>query len=122
LNILGIFNKIFTPGFPAAHKSMYLVIKLAADLGEYDTDHDVRILFLDTDGNELGAMEVSARFGRPPNGAVAEAQLILQVVDLALPKEGRYDFRLLINKDLKGVLPLDALAIPKPKQEDAPMG
>jgi hypothetical protein len=69
LNIMGIFDRIQSDKFPARHPSMFLVIKLSADLGEYDTDHDFRIMFLNTDGNELGAIEGGARFGRPENAA-----------------------------------------------------
>jgi len=35
LNVIGAFNTISTTDFPTQHPSMYLVAKIAAELGEF---------------------------------------------------------------------------------------
>jgi len=47
LNVLGVFNRIFSHKFPAKHHRLYVVIRMHAELGEFDTDHDLKVLFLE---------------------------------------------------------------------------
>lgn len=51
LNVMGIFNDIFSFNFPARHSSMHLVGKLGAELGEYGQTRNFTIKLLDEDGN-----------------------------------------------------------------------
>jgi hypothetical protein len=39
-------------------------------------------------------------------------------VDLLLPKAGRYEFRLIINRDVKGYLPIDVVLIDEPAGQE----
>ncbi len=118
LNILGIFNRIFVRGFPARHRTLYLVIRVAAALGEYDTKHDLKIVFYDEDGHELGAQNGELLIPRPDSGKQAQADLIIGITDLLLTKPGTYEFRLIINKDLKGSLPIDVILMKEETESD----
>jgi len=117
LNIHGIFNNIHASQFPTKHPMMYLVIKIAAELGEYDTDHDLKILFLDEDGEELAVITGTLRFGHPSKFGRAEAQLIIQVGNMPFPKPGRYEFRLVMNTHVLSVIPLDVIDTSQPDDQ-----
>jgi hypothetical protein len=103
--------------FPIKHKRLYLVIRIAAGLGEHDTQHRLKIVLYDEDAQEMGAQEGIIRFAFPKGGRQAEADLILEIADLTLPKRGRYEFKLIINQDVKATLPLDVdLLMPNTEQ------
>ena len=111
LNILGIFNKIFATNFPARHRQMFLVVRLVADLGEIRNKHDMRFLFVDEDGNELVNGGGNLNIEHPKDGQQALAEFIVDVVDLQLPKEGRYEFRLMLNRETRAVFPIEVIRV-----------
>ncbi len=116
LNVMGIFNDIYAQTFPARHSSMHLVAKLGAELGEYGQARDFTVKLLDADGNPI--FDLSGQFQVPPGGQgrKPEVNLILELKDLIFPKEGMYQFVLLVDKDHKGELSLyvNKLDTPKP--------
>jgi hypothetical protein len=109
LNVLGIFNQVYAPNFPAIHHSMYLVIRLVTGLGEFNDNHDMKIIFVDSDGNELIAQEGQIAIQKPEQGRQVQADLVLHINDLLLPKEGQYEFRLILNKEVRAEIPLDVI-------------
>jgi hypothetical protein len=117
LNVLGIFNIIKAKKFPVRHRTMYLVLRVAAQLGEYDIEHEMKILFLNQDGDELGRQEGNFTIPRPESGTQGTIDLIIEVGDLILPALGRYEFRLIINKDVKAVIPLDVVQVESPSEQ-----
>ncbi len=111
LNIIGAFNMIGADKFPAVSPPISLVARIAAELGEFGKDRDYNIILYDEDANELGKIE--GKFGFPQlkdKQRVSEANLVFSFVGLQLPKPGRYEFRLLVNDALLGVVPLDVVA------------
>ena len=119
LNVMGIFNDIYAQTFPARHSSMHLVAKLGAELGEYGQTRDFTVKLLDADANPIfdlaGQFQVpTGRQGRKP-----EVNLILELKDIVFPKEGTYQFVLLVDKDHKGELSLyvNRLDVPKAATE-----
>lgn len=106
LNVMGIFNDIYAQTFPARHSSMHLVAKLGAELGEYGQTRNFRVKLLDADGNPI--LDLSGQFQVPPGGQgrKPEVNLILELKDLIFPREGIYQFVLLVDKDQKGELSL----------------
>ncbi|MBL8117853.1 MAG: hypothetical protein JNJ78_10035 [Anaerolineae bacterium] len=115
LNVLGIFNRIYAADFPAIHASLYLVIRFIAELGEFETKHDVKIIFVDSDGRELSAASGQLELPKPEGGKQLQAELIIQISNLELPKAGGYEFRVIVNKDVKAILPLDVVMRPDEK-------
>lgn len=109
LNVLGIFNQIVAKEFPAKHRRLYLVVRLVAQLGEFQTQHDFKIAFFDEDGHELGGQQQKIEVPRPERGKQATLDLIVEVNDLLLPAPGRYEFKLIVNRDVKGSVPIDVI-------------
>lgn len=117
LNVMGVFDEIFSYSFPARHSSMHLVGKLGAELGEYGQKRDFKIVLLDEDANQV--MDVSGQFDIPTGGRgrKPEVNLILELKDIIFPKPGRYQFVLLVEKDHKCELSLYVNQIDVPKQQ-----
>jgi len=119
LNVMGIFNEIFSYNFPARHSSMHLVGKLGAELGEYGQTRNFTIKLLDEDANQV--MDITGQFDIPngERGRKPEVNLILELKDVVFPKPGIYQFVLLIDKDHKCELSLyvNKLESPKPAGE-----
>jgi hypothetical protein len=114
LNIIGAFNTIRAKRFPAVHPSMYLVAKIFAELGEFGRERDYSILFFDEDANELGRIEGRFTFPQPTaQQRHSEFNLIVAMRDIPFPKQGRYEFRLLVNDSLLGTVPLDIVELPQ---------
>jgi hypothetical protein len=119
LNVMGIFNDIYSFNFPARHSSMHLVCKLGAELGEYGQTRDFTVKLLDDDGNQI--MDVSGQFQIPKGerGRKPEVNIILELKDVVFPKSGSYQFVILVDRDHKGELSLyvNQLEQPKPVSE-----
>ena len=115
LNLMGIFNDIYAQNFPARHSSMHLVAKLAAELGEYGQTRDFTVKLLDADGNSI--FDLSGQLQVPPGGQgrIPEVNLILELKDITFPKEGFYQFVLLVDKDHKGELSIYVNKLPMSK-------
>lgn len=119
LNVMGIFNDIFSYSFPARHSSMHIVGKLGAELGEYGQKRDFKIVLLDEDANQI--MDISGQFEIPKGerGRKPEVNLILELKDVVFPKPGIFQFVLLVEKDHKSELSLyvNQIEAPKPPRE-----
>lgn len=112
LNIIGAFNTVAAKQFPAVHPSMYLVAKVAAQLGEYGKQYGYQIVFFDEDAEELGKIEGKVTFPVPKGRQRhSEFNLVLALRDIGFPKAGRYEFRLLMNDQILGVVPLDVIQV-----------
>ena len=117
LNIIGAFNRIYTDKVPAGVPAMYLVGKVAAGLGEFGKERTYEVLLLDQDANEMGKVDGTFRFLQPDkHDQTSEWNLVLALMGLVFPKEGRYEFRLLINDAIAGVAPLDIILRPNPQE------
>jgi hypothetical protein len=118
LNVIGAFNQIWVKRFPVVHPSMYLVAKVYGELGEFGKERDYTVLFFDEDANELGKMEGKFTFPQPKGQQpYSEFNLIVALRDVHLAKQGRYEFRLLVNDNLLGTVPLDVIKAPEVPQE-----
>jgi hypothetical protein len=119
LNVMGIFQVINAYNFPARHSSMHLVAKLAPELSEYGQKRTFTVILMDTDGNHV--LQISGEFDVPrgEGGKKPEVNIILDLKDVILPKPGRYQFVLLIDKDQKDELTLyvNQLETPQHAQE-----
>jgi hypothetical protein len=114
LNVLGVFNRIYGRDFPVIHRRLYLVIRMLSGLGEMDTKHDLKIVFLDEDGEELGSQQGEFEIPQPKSGKQAAADIVLEVSDLYLPQPGNYEFRLVVNREVKGIIPVEVVQAESP--------
>ncbi len=117
LNIIGAFNTVSAKEFPAVHPSMHLVAKVAAELGEFGKQFDYQIVFFDEDAEELGKLEGQFTFPVPKGKQRnSEFNLLLALRDLQFPRAGRYEFRLLVNDSVLGIVPLDVIRSEQPQE------
>ena len=112
-NILGVFSRINPPAFPYTHDTMYLVIRLVAELGEMVEKRRLRVILCDEDGNELANMEADFQVPHSEQGIRPEMSFILVLRNLELDKPGSYEFRLFIDEDQKETLPLVVSQVPE---------
>lgn len=104
LNVMGIFANIFAQKFPAQHPSMFLVIKLRPQLGEYGKERKITILLHDADGKQLLSLSNDVKVPEVIQGRIPEVNAILQFNNIVFEKPGVYRFILLVDKDHKGEL------------------
>jgi len=104
LNVMGIFANIYAQIFPAQHPSMFLVIKLRPQLGEYGKERKITILLQDADGKELLSLSNDIKIPEITQGNIPEVNAILQFNNIVFEKPGIYRFVLLVDKDHKGAL------------------
>jgi hypothetical protein len=107
LNVMGIFRNIYATSFPAQHASMVLIVKLAAELGEFGDERTLTIKLMDADGKELMRYTNPIQIPHPAGGQRPEVNAILAMNGIVFPAPGRYQFSVLVDKDVKGSLSLD---------------
>ena len=116
LNVMGIFKNIYASKFPAKHLSMTLVIKLGADLGEFD-ERKLTVKLLEADGKELMSLETPIVLPKLIPGQRPEINAIFQINEVVFPKAGRYQFSIFVDKDFKGSLPIDLILIESTEEQ-----
>jgi len=122
INVMGIFRNIYAVNFPAVHPSMALIIKLGAELGEYGDDRKLIVKLLDADGKELMNFENIIEVPQPEGGQRPEINAIFALNGIVFPTPGRYQFSVLIDRDVKGHIPLDVIELQPQKKLDKPAG
>jgi hypothetical protein len=119
LNVMGIFNDIYSPAFPARHAAMHLVATLGAELGEPGQTRNFTVKLLDEDGNQIFDLSGQIQIPKSEHGRKPQVNLILGLKDIVFPKPGIYQFVLLVEKDHKGDLSLylNKIEMPEPAGE-----
>lgn len=118
LNVIGSFNRIFSQQFPSRHPSMYLVVRIAADLGEFNQERNLAVILFDEDGQEKWKTPpIPFKISMPVGGGTGEFNAVINIQMMPFEKPGRYEFRVSVDRDLKGVIPLDLQLIPPPTEE-----
>ncbi len=97
LDVHGIFNDLFAPGFPAKQDRMILVLVLEWDRKD-EGRHKFKVDLLDPSGRPTltvdGHSDVDPRApDRPP----ARTRLILPMEEVVFPSPGRYTFRIQVK-------------------------
>ncbi len=114
LNIIGAFNRIFARQFPAKHGLLYVVIRFAVELGEFGKERTLSIILFDDDASEVWKIpDVKFTVQKPNDAHSGDFHPIIAIQNLEFPKPGRYEFRIFVNDDFKGSIPLDVALIEK---------
>ncbi|HEY7029279.1 MAG TPA: hypothetical protein VH438_16810 [Gemmatimonadales bacterium] len=93
LSVLGLFQHVWVPQFPAVHPRTHLVLRVRGRRTEIG-QHSLRIRFVDDAGTELLDGQGTVQFGEPPAGVTdVEAGAVL-VFDIPLPHPGGYAFEI----------------------------
>ena len=93
LNVMGIFDRLFAPQFPAVHRQLYLVTCMATDPEDEGQTRQLEIQLIDADGNVLTELKGEINFGI---GKQVFNQLHL-FQDLQFPAAGSYQFNIFFD-------------------------
>ena len=98
LNLLGLFDTIYSPKFPTVHPQMQLVIRFELHRVELGRSHKVEIHLVDEDGKKLFGIDGSITMQNPnPKAPVLHSDQIITINNLVIPRPGRYEFLILID-------------------------
>ena len=107
--MLGIFEHVWVQSFPAVHQRTHLVLRVRGRRTEIGV-HQLRIRFVDSNGETLLGGEGTVQFGEPAAGIVdVEASAVL-VFDIPLPRAGAYAFEITLDQGSALRVPLAASA------------
>jgi hypothetical protein len=111
ISVLGIFQHIWVPQFPAMHPRMHLVLRLKGKRTEVG-EHEVRIRLADEAHHEILGGNGTVTFAEPPAGVMdIEAGAIL-VFDVPFPHPGVYRFEITVDNDVKADVPITVSQLP----------
>src|SRR5712671_7676597 len=113
MSVLGIFQHIWVPQFPAMHPRLHLVLRLKGKRTEVG-EHAVQIRLVDEQGNESLGGSGNVTFAEPAAGVTEiEAGAIL-VFDVPFPHAGVYQFEITIDGEQKAAVPVTVSQLPPP--------
>ena len=115
LNVMGIFNQIWSKSFPAKHSTFHLIIKLCLELGEEpNREREIEIKLINEDATWERPLGPPRNFKFPEEripGFTPEFNLILGVRDMVFPEPGIYQFVVLVDGEQKGMCTLGLVKI-----------
>src|SRR5258707_8922306 len=91
MSVLGIFQHIWVPQFPAMHPRLHLVLRLKGKRTEVG-EHQVQIKLLDEDDAELLGGSGTVNFAEPPAGVTEIEAAAVLVFDVPFSRAGQYGF------------------------------
>jgi hypothetical protein len=109
LNLLGIFDAINAQDFPMAHPQMQLVMRFEADIAEAGKTKKLEIKLMDDDGKTLFVLNGGFTLGQGQSGEAMVSNQILTINMLKFENPGNYEFKILINDELKAEVPLKVI-------------
>ncbi|MBI5879619.1 MAG: hypothetical protein HZB53_18365 [Chloroflexi bacterium] len=112
LNMMGIFEQLYAPQFPAVHASMQLVMRIEATPFESGV-HPLRVAFSDADARELFAVPGTLAVPESRAGENVRVNQIFVFNGLVLPQPGRYEFIVSAGADELGRVPLHVATLPQ---------
>jgi len=92
IDILGVFDNINAPSFPARHKEMSVLTEAVLDRGEY-----LEVLKIDFNGQEKEVARSSVK--KEEKG---KHLFVHQITDMIFPDKGDYFAKIYINDNLVG--------------------
>jgi hypothetical protein len=105
LSVLGIFEHIWVPKFPAVHPRLHLVMRLKGRRTELGK-HEILIRLVDDENEEIISSDGTVDFSEPPAGVLEiEAGTVL-VFDVPFSRPGRYEFFITVDNTIECSMPL----------------
>lgn len=106
LNMLGVFDTIWTKRIPAVHPQCSIVLRIRFD-GVERGEHKVAVNFVDADGKHLiPPAKGTININFPDEQRSGSANLIFNIQRLKLEKHGEYSIDLAIDGRQEASLPL----------------
>lgn len=107
LNIMGIFQEINAPSLPFPLPQMYLVLTFEAGPAEFGSEKQLRVVLVDSDGNERMSLEGQVKVPRPlRRGAPAYINEAIGLAGVPFDRAGDYHFAALVGGETKETVPL----------------
>jgi hypothetical protein len=114
LNIMGIYNVIQVPGFPAIYPQIVLVVKFEAHSAEAGQTKKVQIRFMDEDGRTLIDVNGNLGLGEGRSGEKIVVDQIFVFNSVKFERAGDYEIKILVNGEPKKDVPLKVVQFTKP--------
>ena len=111
MSVLGIFQHIWVPQFPAMHPRLHLVLRLKGKRTEIG-EHRVQIRLLDEEDTELLGGAGTVNFAEPPAGVTEIEAAAVLVFDVPFPRAGQYRFEITVDGDRKATVPITVSQMP----------
>jgi hypothetical protein len=124
MSVLGIFQHIWVPQFPAMHPRLHLVLRLKGKRTEVG-EHQVQIKLMDDEDAELLGGAGTVNFAEPPAGVTEIEAAAVLVFDVPFPHAGQYRFEITVDTERKATVPITVSQMPPmpastPPQPPAP--
>ncbi len=114
LNVMGIFDVVYSDTFPYAMPQFYVVVKLTAGPAEYGTSKNVELVLLNPDGKIIGKIPSKGKVPTPDRGGPAHLEIALRLVGVPFEKPGRYAVSVLVSGEEKTSIPIEAIQLRRP--------
>jgi len=121
LSVMGIFEHLWIPRFPAVHPRVHLVVRLKGKRTEIG-QHQVRIALKDEAGNDVLTGSGIVTFNEPPAGITEiEAGTVL-VFDVPFDHPGPYHFDIFVDGDMAASVPMTVAQAPTSEERSSSQG
>lgn len=111
LNILGVFDIIYSLEFPAIHNEMQLVMRFEADMTERGQQKEVEVRLIDDQGEVLLRLGGNLSVPTSKSGESIISNQVLIFQGAVFPRPGNYQFDIYIEGIKKGETPLKVVQI-----------
>jgi hypothetical protein len=119
MSVLGMFQHIWVPQFPAMHPRLHLVLRLKGKRTEIG-EHGVQIRLLDEADMELLGGSGTVNFAEPPAGVTEIEAVAVLVFDVPFPHAGLYRFDITVDGERKSTVPITVSQLPAPPASPSP--
>lgn len=102
LNVVGVFNQVFSPTFPVMLPNLALSAVIHGARSEGGSEHEVEIVLLDQRRNPVADTPVKVKFNFPeahtvPEGIPLRHTLTLNAANIVFSEPGPYAFEIYID-------------------------
>jgi hypothetical protein len=112
LNILGVFDTIYSRQFPTSHPHMQLVLRFEASAEEAGSSHQTEVQLVAQDGQVLLRLPGAVTVHRRELGEAVGIDQILALANVRFQEPGRYTIRIAVDGVVAATLPLRVEEIP----------
>ena len=107
LNVLGVFDVIYSEKFPYVIPQFFVVVRFSAGPAEFGLKKQFQLVILNPDGQPIGRIDGKGTVPTPDSGGRANVELIVRMVNVPFEKPGRYAIAVLVGGEEKASIPLE---------------
>lgn len=120
LSIIGIFERLFAAKCPVSHPQMCLVLSFEADIADAGKEHKLEFQLIDQDGNVQLGFGGPMQVAPPPPGENLRFNHIVNLNNVQFKEFGSYEFKVLVNGEVRAGVPVRISETPKPPESEVP--